>query len=106
MRKLEIKAKIKEALAQAVEYLSMAKVFFITTLVAFIFSALKVYLDEKIYTELCLAFLMAASFTVPVTLLTQKLTILKKYGFQILAAGLGFVTGFFSYMNNTIFSLI
>ena len=106
MRKLEIKAKIKEALAQAVEYLSMAKVFFITTLIAFIFSALKVYLDEKIYTELCLAFLMAASFTVPVTLLTQKLSILKKYGFQILAAGLGFVTGFFSYrgFGNSVYS--
>ena len=97
MKKIELKAKIKEALAQAVEYLGLAKVIFIGSCISFIFSALNVYLDEKIYEELTLAFLMATTFAIPATLLTQKLIPLKKYLFQLLAVGAGFVLGFFSY---------
>ena len=97
MRKLEFKAKIKEAMSQALEYLSMAKVIFITSCIAFIFSTLFVYLDEEIYKELTLAFLMGTSFSIPATLLTQKLTRLKKYLIQGLTTTTGFVLGFFSH---------
>lgn len=97
MKKIELKAKIKVALAQAVEYLALAKVIFLCSCITFVFSALHVYLDEKIYEELTLAFLMGTAFAIPATLLTQKLSSLKKYLFQILAAGTGFVLGFFSY---------
>lgn len=97
MKKIEIKAKIKETLAQAAEYLGLAKIIFICSCITFVFSALHVYLDEKIYEELTLAFLMGTAFVIPATLLTQKLSSLKKYLFQILAAGAGFVLGFFSY---------
>ena len=56
MKKIELKAKIKVALAQAVEYLALAKIIFICSCISFVFSALDVYLDEKIYEELTLAF--------------------------------------------------
>lgn len=97
MKKIEIKAKIKETLAQASEYLGLAKIIFICSCISFVFSALNVYLDEKIYEELTLAFLMGTAFAIPATLLTQKLSPLKKYLFQVLAVGAGFVLGFFSY---------
>ena len=97
MKKIEFKAKIKEALSQAVDYLGMAKVIFILSCIAFVFSALNVYLDKNIFEELTLAFLMGTAFAIPVTLLTQKLSCLKKYLFQALTAGVGFVLGFFSY---------
>ena len=97
MKKIEFKAKIKEALSQAVDYLGMAKVIFISSCIAFVFSALNVYLDKNIFEELTLAFLMGTAFAIPVTLLTQKLSCLKKYLFQALTAGVGFVLGFFSY---------
>ena len=64
MKKIELKAKIKEALAQAVEYLGLAKVIFIGSCISFVFSALDVYLDEKIYEELTLAFLMGTTFAI------------------------------------------
>ena len=97
MKKIEFKAKIKEALSQAVDYLGMAKVIFILSCIAFVFSALNVYLGKKIFEELTLAFLMGTAFAIPVTLLTQKFSCLKKYLFQALTAGVGFVLGFFSY---------
>ncbi|MCR4899794.1 MAG: DUF4153 domain-containing protein [Treponema sp.] len=97
MKKIEFKAKIKETLSMAVDYLGMAKVIFILSCIAFVFSALNVYLDKKIFEELTLAFLMGTAFAIPVTLLTQKLSCLKKYLFQALTAGVGFVLGFFSY---------
>lgn len=97
MKKIEFKAKLKETLAQSLEYLSMAKITFITSCIAFIFSALLIYLNDKIYEELTLAFLMGTAFSIPATLLTQKLTVLKKYLIQGLTAATGFVLGFFSY---------
>ena len=97
MKKIEFKAKLKETLAQSLEYLSMAKITFITSCIAFIFSALLIYLNDNIYEELTLAFLMGTAFSIPATLLTQKLTVLKKYLIQGLTAATGFVLGFFSY---------
>ncbi len=97
MKKIEFKAKLKETLAQSLEYLSMAKITFITSCIAFIFSALLIYLNDTIYEELTLAFLMGTAFSIPATLLTQKLTVLKKYLIQGLTAATGFVLGFFSY---------
>ncbi len=97
MKKIEFKAKLKETLAQFLEYLSMAKITFITSCIAFIFSALLIYLNDNIYEELTLAFLMGTAFSIPATLLTQKLTVLKKYLIQGLTAATGFVLGFFSY---------
>ena len=97
MKKIEFKAKLKETLAQSLEYLSMAKITFITSCIAFIFSALLIYLNDNIYEELTLAFLMGTAFSIPATLLTQKLTVLKKYLIQGLTASTGFVLGFFSY---------
>jgi len=96
MKKTELKAKIKTALAQALTYLVTAKVIFISTLITFIMSALIIYLEDEIWGELTQAFLMATAFTIPATLVTQKLKPLKKYLLQILAAGVGFVIGFFS----------
>ena len=40
---------------------------------------------------------MGTAFSIPATLLTQKLTVLKKYLIQGLTAATGFVLGFFSY---------
>ena len=97
MKKIVFKAKLKETLAQSLEYLSMAKITFITSCIAFIFSALLIYLNDNIYEELTLAFLMGTAFSIPATLLTQKLTVLKKYLIQGLTAATGFVLGFFSY---------
>jgi hypothetical protein len=97
MEKISFKAKIKETMSQALEYLNMAKVIFIASCVAFVFSALYVYLNEEIYEELTLAFLMGTAFAIPATLLTQKLTALKKYLIQGLTAATGFVLGFFSH---------
>ena len=97
MKKIEFKAKLKETLAQSLEYLSMAKITFITSCIAFIFSALLIYLNDNIYEEITLAFLMGTAFSIPATLLTQKLTVLKKYLIQGLTAATGFVLGFFSY---------
>lgn len=97
MKKIEFKAKLKETLAQSLEYLSMAKITFITSCIAFIFSALLIYLNDNIYEEITLAFLMGTAFSIPATLLTQKLTVLKKYFIQGLTAATGFVLGFFSY---------
>ena len=73
----------------------MAKITFITSCIAFIFSALLIYLNDNIYEELTLAFLMGTAFSIPATLLTQKLTVLKKYLIQGLTAATGFVLGFF-----------
>lgn len=97
MKKIEFKAKIKEAMAQALEYLSMAKVIFITSCITFVFSALNVYLNKNIYVDLMLAFLMGTAFSIPATLLTQKLTCLKKYLIQGLSACIGVILGFFSH---------
>ncbi len=97
MEKISFKAKIKETMSQSLEYLNMAKVIFIASCVAFVFSALYVYLNEEIYEELTLAFLMGTAFAIPATLLTQKLTALKKYLIQGLTAATGFVLGFFSH---------
>ncbi len=101
-----IKTKIKEALSQAVAHLAFSKVIFISTFIAFLLASINAYVSEDILEELVFAFLMAANFALPVTLLTRNFSIIKKYLLQTGAAAAGFLLGFFSHrgFGNSVFN--
>ena len=94
-----IKTKIKEALSQAGLHIARSKVIFIASCLAFITAAVRIYTDTHKggLEDLCLAFFMSAVFAMPATLLTQKLTALKKYLIQGGVAVAGALLGFFSH---------
>ena len=92
-----IKTKIREALSQALAHLAFSKVIFISTFIAFLLASINVYVTEDILGELVFAFLMAANFALPATLLTKNFPLLKKYLIQTGSAAVGFVLGFFSH---------
>ena len=96
---LNIKTKIKEALSEAVAHIAATKVIFIASFITFVLCSVNacVYKAPAVLGDLYLAFLMAAFFAMPATLLTQKLPVLKKYLIQSGAAVAGFVLGFFAH---------
>ena len=96
---LNIKTKIKEALSEAVAHIAATKVIFIASFITFVLCSVNacVYKAPVVLGNLYLAFLMAAFFAMPATLLTQKLPVLKKYLIQSGAAVAGFVLGFFAH---------
>ena len=101
-----IKTKIKEALSQAVSHLLFSKVIFISTFVSFILASIDVYNPKAALDDYIMAFLMAAAFALPATLLIQKTAALKKYLIQTGAAALGLLLGFFSHrgFGNAVYS--
>ena len=96
---LNIKTKIKEALSEAVAHIAATKVIFIASFITFVLASVNtcVYKAPAVLGDLYLAFLMAAFFAMPATLLTQKLPALKKYLIQSGVAVAGFVLGFFAH---------
>ena len=98
-----IKTKVKETLSQAAAHIAATQVIFIASFIAFIFAAIDVCKPYKpfntitIWEDLYLAFFMAAVFAMSATLLTQKLTTLKKYLIQGGAAVAGALLGFFAH---------
>ena len=94
-----IKTKIKEALSEAGLHIARSKVIFIASCFAFIIAAVHTYTDvhRKALEDLYLAFFMSAVFAIPATLLTQKLSTLKKYLIQSGVADAGLLLGFFSH---------
>ena len=98
-----IKTKIKETLSQAVAHIAATKVIFIASFIAFVFATIDVCKPYKsgqtviIWQDLYLAFFMAAVFAMSATLLTQKLTSIKKYLIQGGAAVAGALLGFFAH---------
>ena len=96
-----IKTKIKETLAQAALHLASSKVIFISTCIAFVFASMDICKSfdnsSTIWQDLCLAFLMASFFAMPATLLTQKLSCIKKYLIQTGVAAAGAILGFFAH---------
>ncbi len=93
-----IKSKIKSALSEAVNHLAATKVIFITSFITFVIASVNTCMDSPpdVLEDLIPAFVMATLFAMPATLLTQKLSTLKKYLIQIGVAAAGFVLGFFS----------
>ncbi|MCR5435908.1 MAG: DUF4153 domain-containing protein [Treponema sp.] len=96
---LNIKTKIKEALSEAVAHIAATKVIFIASFITFVIASVNMCMDQppEFLEDLLLAFLMAAFFAIPATLLTQKLPALKKYLIQSGVAVAGFVLGLFAH---------
>ncbi|WP_191013942.1 DUF4153 domain-containing protein [Treponema zioleckii] len=90
--------KAKIAFSDFLSYLSQKTVIFASSIITFIFVCLEIY-NVADFQDIYYAFAMATVFALPATLLSEKLSTLKKYFTQILVATAGGFIGYFSKSN-------